>query len=203
MSIFLSAFLVLSGLCAALSAILRKQNASAGVPLDSNATAAPASFKSFQSLYLVVFLLMNGNCHISRVLCSKMQQTAGDWLQGPYVYALYQSYNYDTDAIAVLFVAGFLSSAVFGTVVGSFADTLYDAKQKCLCLSIVHALGRGRKKLAIVYSVLYGLSCLSKLSPNFYVLLFGRVLAGIATSLLFSVFESWMVCEHNLRCNYF
>ena len=27
----------------------------------------------------------------------------------------------------------------------------------------------------------------------------GRVLGGVATSLLFSSFESWMVCEHNAR----
>ena len=30
-------------------------------------------------------------------------------------------------------------------------------------------------------------------------LLFGRLLAGIATSLLFSVPDSWMVCEHNAK----
>lgn len=28
---------------------------------------------------------------------------------------------------------------------------------------------------------------------------FGRFFAGIATSLLFSSFEAWMVCEHNKR----
>lgn len=49
----------------------------------------------------------------------------GDWLQGPYVYALYQLYGYERNDIAILFVAGFLSSAVFGTVIGSFADTMY------------------------------------------------------------------------------
>jgi len=50
--------------------------------------------------------------------------TAGDWLQGPYVYALYQMYEFDTNSIAILFIAGFLSSAVFGTLIGSFADTM-------------------------------------------------------------------------------
>ena len=29
----------------------------------------------------------------------------------------------------------------------------------------------------------------------------GRVLGGIATSLLFSAFESWLVAEHNKVCN--
>ena len=45
-----------------------------------------------------------------------------DWLQGPYVYALYASYGFDKSAIGQLFIAGFLSSGVFGTFVGSLAD---------------------------------------------------------------------------------
>ncbi|KAJ1550272.1 hypothetical protein HK096_007824 [Nowakowskiella sp. JEL0078] len=49
-----------------------------------------------------------------------------DWLQGSYIYALYRSYGLNIDQIAVLFVIGFLSSAVFGTVVGSLADNLYE-----------------------------------------------------------------------------
>jgi len=34
---------------------------------------------------------------------------------------------------------------------------------------------------------------------SFPVLLIGRFFSGVSTSLLFSVFESWMVCEHNKR----
>lgn len=47
---------------------------------------------------------------------------AGDWLQGPYVYALYESYGMSTHDIEVLFVAGFGSSMLFGTFIGSVAD---------------------------------------------------------------------------------
>ena len=65
-----------------------------------------SAFRSFQSTYLHVFWLM----------------MAGDWLQGPYVYALYKSYGYEQADIAVLFVAGFGSSMVFGTFIGSMAD---------------------------------------------------------------------------------
>ena len=46
----------------------------------------------------------------------------GDWLQGPYVYALYQHYGYEKGDIGRLFIAGFGSSMVFGTIVGSLAD---------------------------------------------------------------------------------
>jgi hypothetical protein len=42
-------------------------------------------------------------------------------------------------------------------------------------------------------------SCVTKHFPAYNSLMLGRVLGGIATSLLFSVFESWMVAEHNAR----
>lgn len=103
---------------------------------------------------------------------------AGDWLQGPYVYALYSFYGYGVKEIGRLFIAGFGSSMLFGTVVGSLADK------------------HGRKKAAMLYVVLYILSCLTKHSPDYNVLMLGRLLGGIATSLLFSAFESWIVAEH-------
>ena len=48
--------------------------------------------------------------------------SAGDWLQGPHVYALYDWYGMTTHQIEILFVVGFGSSMVVGTIVGSFAD---------------------------------------------------------------------------------
>lgn len=35
--------------------------------------------------------------------------------------------------------------------------------------------------------------------PNIWVLLIGRVLGGLSTSLLFTTFESWMVSEHHKK----
>jgi MFS family permease len=107
-----------------------------------------------------------------------MRFSAGDWLQGPYVYALYSFYGYGVKEIGRLFIAGFGSSMLFGTVVGSLADK------------------HGRKKAALLYVVLYTLSCFTKHSPDYGVLMLGRLLGGIATSLLFSAFESWIVAEH-------
>jgi len=122
-------------------------------------------FKSFQMQYLVVYWLM----------------MAGDWLQGPYVYALYSSYGFSQEDIAVLFVAGFGSSMFFGTFIGSLADRL------------------GRKRFCLLYAALYIASCLTKHVRGYWVLMLGRLLGGIATSLLFSVFDAWMVFEHNTR----
>lgn len=48
----------------------------------------------------------------------------GDWLQGPYVYALYEKYGYSPAQIGQLFIAGFGSSLVVGTFIGALADRL-------------------------------------------------------------------------------
>lgn len=123
------------------------------------------SFRNFKYNYLLVYLLA----------------VAADWLQGPYIYALYSHYGYDNNLIARLYIAGFASSALFGTIVASVADKY------------------GRRNNALVYCITYILSCATKHSPNFYLLLLGRLLGGISTSILFSAFESWMLYEHHAR----
>jgi len=128
----------------------------------STTEALPAGFRNFQIRYLVGWSLC----------------VAADWLQGPYVYALYSAYGYSKHENARLFVAGFGSSLVFGCFVGSLADRF------------------GRKKSALAYCICYILSCLSKHINIYSVLMLGRILGGIATSLLFSCFECWMVSEH-------
>jgi MFS transporter, MFS domain-containing protein family, molybdate-anion transporter len=44
----------------------------------------------------------------------------GDWLQGPHVYVLYESYNMTKHEIEILFIAGFGSSMLFGTIIGNY-----------------------------------------------------------------------------------
>lgn len=125
----------------------------------------PGAFPAFQRNYLAVYLLA----------------VTADWLQGPYVYALYSAYGFSKPDIARLYIAGFASSAVFGTIVASVADKF------------------GRRSNTLVYCLAYVLSCATKHSPNFRVLLLGRVLGGVAYSILFSAFEAWMVFEHTDR----
>eukprot|EP00397_Hematodinium_sp_SG-2012_P034851 GEMP01037419.1.p2 GENE.GEMP01037419.1~~GEMP01037419.1.p2 ORF type:complete len:248 (+),score=44.07 GEMP01037419.1:197-940(+) len=107
--------------------------------------------------------------------------TAADWMQGPYVYALYESYGYTKAENAILFVAGFGSSAVFGVFAGMFADRM------------------GRRTACILYCALYMLSCIMKHFNQYEALMLGRLLGGAATSLLFSSFDAWMVSEHEKR----
>jgi hypothetical protein len=42
----------------------------------------------------------------------------------------------------------------------------------------------------------YSASCATKHSSSYDVLLLGRLLGGVSTSLLFSVFEAWAVAAH-------
>lgn len=56
---------------------------------------------------------------------------------------------------------------------------------------------RGRKRACVTYCITYILSCITKHSSDYKVLMLGRVLGGIATSLICSSFESWLVAEHN------
>lgn len=46
----------------------------------------------------------------------------GDWIQGPYQYALFESYGYSRASIALFYIVGYASSLIFGTIVGSLAD---------------------------------------------------------------------------------
>lgn len=64
-------------------------------------------------------------CHAHLMSCRSLtllKSAAGDWLQGPYVYALYLYYGFDRGQIGRLFIGGFASSMVFGTIAGSLAD---------------------------------------------------------------------------------
>jgi len=103
---------------------------------------------------------------------------AAECMQGPYVYKLFSFYGLSKSEIGTLFVAGYFSSMLFGTIVTGLADRF------------------GRKRLCLVYSLVYIGSFMTKHSTSYYLLLVGRMLAGIATSLLNSVFESWYVAQH-------
>jgi len=101
-----------------------------------------------------------------------------DWMQGTHMYTLYLSYNVNVSA---LFITGFLSGAIFAPFLGSFVDKF------------------GRKNSCIVYCVLEIIINTLEHSHDFGVLLFGRILGGISTNLLFSAFESWMTTEHRKK----
>jgi MFS family permease len=71
------------------------------------------------------------------------------------------------ETVAFLFLIGFVSAGIAASFTGTFADR------------------HGRR------------TSLTLLTDNIYVLFFGRVLGGISGTLLWSVFESWLVAEFN------
>lgn len=140
----------------------------------------------FKRRFFVVYLLVNG----------------ADWLQGPYIYPIYKGTwtgcgvrgqqqpedNTDIGAddkglpeevVAFLFMIGFLSAGISASFTGAFADRY------------------GRRLACLSYCVIYSLSCLTLLSDYLPLLFVGRVLGGMSGTLLYSVFESWMVAEFN------
>ncbi|EPE04840.1 major facilitator superfamily domain-containing protein [Ophiostoma piceae UAMH 11346] len=104
---------------------------------------------------------------------------AADWLQGPFLYSLYtEEHGVAPGHVPMLFATGFVAGGVSASFVGSAADR------------------HGRKLACLVFCAAYAASCvLTIASGSLPVLLAGRVLGGISTSLLFSVFESWMVTD--------
>eukprot|EP00922_Rhytidocystis_sp_ex-Travisia-forbesii_P054450 GHVS01080709.1.p1 GENE.GHVS01080709.1~~GHVS01080709.1.p1 ORF type:complete len:515 (+),score=47.96 GHVS01080709.1:99-1643(+) len=132
---------------------------------DNIEPANQYAFKSFQNKFLIVYLLA----------------MFADWLQGPYVYALYAEYGFSIADIGTLFVAGFGCSGIMGCFIGSLADVM------------------GRKLTCFLFCVIYGLSCVTKHFNDYWILMFGRLLGGCATSILFSVFDAWMVHEHHAK----
>src|SRR3989338_8039579 len=124
-----SIFLVTAGLC---GAIKLAEYFVSNYQAQVKTKAIKEGFSQFQWGWLAVYYAV----------------IAADWLQGPYVFALYASYNFEKADIAMLFIAGYFSSLVVGTFTGSLADAM-GRKWGCLCFGLV-----------------YSLSCLTKLSSD-------------------------------------
>ncbi|KAI1380186.1 DUF791-domain-containing protein [Hypoxylon crocopeplum] len=99
-----------------------------------------------------------------------------DWIQGPYLYSLYRDeHGLSERQVSTLFASGFLSGAVSAYFVGAVADK------------------HGRKGVCMIFCLLYAMSCFLTIIPVVPLLYLGRISGGISTSILFSVFDSWMV----------
>jgi len=146
---------------------IAQQRDAASKKSDASTTASkPSSIVSLQRKFLAVFWLLR----------------CADWLQGPYFYEVYASKIFNgaqasMSLVSQLFLTGFASTALFGPLVGRATDNY------------------GRKKGTLAFSIVYALGAISTKSPLLKVLLLGRVLSGIGTSLLFSAPESWLVGE--------
>jgi len=101
-----------------------------------------------------------------------------DGLQGTHLYILYESYGY---TVASLYCLGFVSGAITSPFIGPLVDRI------------------GRRRSAIAYCVLEIIINMLEQYDLLAGLIVSRVVGGITTNLLFTVFESWLVTEHRLR----
>ncbi|EIW78301.1 DUF791-domain-containing protein [Coniophora puteana RWD-64-598 SS2] len=146
---------------------LRKDNYPAERLENGGNTTPYSALAKLTRQYLVVYAIVMG----------------ADWLQGPYVYSLYrEQYGFDERVVAVLFVTGFLSAGLTAPLVGVWADQ-----------QVLTPPNSGRKKLCLIFCATYALTCACITIPFLPVLMFGRVMGGISTSILYSAFESWLV----------
>ncbi|RWA09985.1 hypothetical protein EKO27_g5097 [Xylaria grammica] len=101
---------------------------------------------------------------------------AADWLQGPYLFSLYrEEHGLAPDLVLNLYLTDFVTTAVSAYFIGALSDRY------------------GRKLICMVYCVTYALSCFLTIVPVTPLLFLGRILGGVSTSILSTVFDSWMV----------
>ncbi|XP_037128190.1 molybdate-anion transporter [Syngnathus acus] len=101
-----------------------------------------------------------------------------DWLQGPYLYKLYRHYSFLESQIAIIYVCGLASCVLFAPFSGWIPQVL------------------GRRRTCLLFCLSYSACCLTKLSRDYFVLITGRILGGLSTSLLSTTFEAWYVHRH-------
>jgi MFS family permease len=80
-----------------------------------------------------------------------------------------------------LYAAGFISGAISASFAGELADRY------------------GRRLACLLYCASYVLTCVTMLSNDLIILFIGRLAGGVSTTLLFSVFEAWMITEYHNR----
>ena len=98
------------------------------------------------------------------------------------MYTLYKDEKGIAEStVAALFMTGFVVAGITASFVGSLADR------------------HGRRAGCMTFCVTYSLSCLSVLSNDLGILFIGRALGGLSTTLLYSVFETWMIAEYHKR----
>jgi len=101
-----------------------------------------------------------------------------DGLQGTHLYALYSGYGY---TVANLYSIGFITGAVTSPFTGPLVDRF------------------GRKKSAMFYCFFEIIINVIEQYENFWGLIASRMIGGITTNLLSTVFESWLATEHRRR----
>lgn len=101
-----------------------------------------------------------------------------DGLQGTHLYVLYEGYGF---TVANLYCLGFLAGGLASPITGPLVDKL------------------GRKKSAILYCILEIMINRLEQYPALAGLIISRMVGGITTNLLSTVFDTWLDTEYRRR----
>lgn len=134
---------------------------------------------SFKMTFLPVYLFVMASDWLQVRDQRDRKRQLADNGKGPFIYTLYKDEKeLAENVVAALFTTGFVSAAVSATFVGSLADKY------------------GRRLACLIFCGTYALSCITVLSSDILILFCGRLLGGLSTTLMYSVFEGWMVAEY-------
>eukprot|EP00758_Cryptobia_borreli_P019337 Tbor_TRINITY_DN834_c0_g1::TRINITY_DN834_c0_g1_i1::g.26666::m.26666 len=128
---------------------------------------AAATFLSIRNRYIIGFTIMS----------------LADWLQGPFLLPMYQSFGLNHSEVALLYGVDVFSAAAAGLFIGPITDVL------------------GSRTACIWYGVVYGISCLCNHLHSLWIPMVGLgcILDGMCNALLRTSFESWLVNITNQR----
>ena len=106
---------------------------------------------------------------------------AADWCLGPFVIEFYSQYHgLKLDSIGKLIAISFASNLFVGPLLIGYLNDKADKRFPCG-----------------LYGLLLALSCFIRLIKNPFCLIMSQITYGIASSILYSSFESWFCSEVN------
>ncbi|KAI1752627.1 hypothetical protein F4782DRAFT_540285 [Xylaria castorea] len=105
-----------------------------------------------------------------------------EWLQNPFMYSLFRNEKtLDEGTVSTLYISTYASAAVSAFFTGYLTDRF------------------GRRRACLVFCGIHSLAAISVCFDALPILIAGRVLGGVALTLLWTAFESWMIAEYNER----
>ncbi|GAW20109.1 hypothetical protein ANO14919_096050 [Xylariales sp. No.14919] len=105
-----------------------------------------------------------------------------EWLQNPFMYSLFRNEKtLDEATVATLYISTYVAAAVSALFTGYLTDRF------------------GRRRACLVFCGIHSLAAVSVCFDELPVLILGRVLGGVALTLLWTAFESWVIAEYNER----
>lgn len=108
---------------------------------------------------------------------------AADWIISPFIFEFIRTRQFiNFEKVGILIAISFLSNIFLGP------------------LLVGYLIDKSNKKFAcILFCVIMTLSCIFRFIKNPMSMVFSQITYGVATSLLNSAFENWLICELKVK----